>query len=122
MGAGLGVEAFAGEAEALDWSAADEVLIDDFGGVFGADVAVPDGLRVNDDRGAVFALVEATGLVDADARGEAGGLGKLLDGGVEFALAVGVAGGAWGVLGTGVGANKDVALKWGQTRLLRGWG
>lgn len=91
MGAGLGVEAFVGEAEALDWSAADEVLIDDFGGVFGADVAVPDGLRVNDDGGAVFALVEATGLVDADARGEAGGLGKLLDGGVEFALAVGIA-------------------------------
>jgi hypothetical protein len=91
MGAGLGVEAFVGEAEALDWSAADEVLIDDFGGVFGADVAVPHGLRVDDDGGAMLALVEAACLVDTDAGAEAGSFYKLLDRGMEFALTVGIA-------------------------------
>jgi len=120
--AGLGVEAFVGEAEALDGAAGDKVLVDDFGGVFKADVAVPDGLGVDDDCPAVFALVEAAGLVDADARCEAGGLGELLNGGVELGLAVGVAGRARGVLGAGVGADKDVAFKWGQEGLLRGWG
>jgi hypothetical protein len=122
MGAGLGVDAFVGEAEALDGTAGDEVLVDDFGGVFRADVAVPDGLGVDDDGVAVFALIEAAGLVDADAGGKAGGLDELLDGGVEFALAVGVAGGAWGVGGAGVGADKDVAFKRGQAGLLRKWG
>jgi hypothetical protein len=86
MGAGLGVEAFVGEAEAPD-----EVLIDDFGGVFGADVAVPDGLRVDDDGGAMLALVEAACLVDTDAGAEAGSFYKLLDRGMEFALTVGIA-------------------------------
>ena len=118
----LGVEAFVGEAEALDGAAGDKVLVDDFGGVFRADVAVPDGFRVDDDGGTVFALVEAAGLVDADARGEAGGLGELLDGGVEFGLAVGVTGGARGVLRAGIGADKDVTFKRGQEGLLTKWG
>ena len=113
--AGLGVEAFVGEAQALDGAAGDEVLVDDLCCVFRADVAVPDGLRVDDYGGAVFALIEAASLVDADPGAKAGRLDELLDCGVEFALAVGVAGGAWGILGAGVGADKDVALKWGQT-------
>jgi hypothetical protein len=119
MGAGPGVEAFVGKAKALDGAAGDEVLVDDFGGVFQADVAVPDSLRVDDDSRPVFALVEAAGLVDADAWGEAGSLGELLDGGVELGLPVGVAGGAWGVLGTGVGTDKYMAFKRGQAVLLR---
>ena len=118
MRARLGVEALVGEAQALDGAAGDEVLVDDFGGVFQADVAIPDGLGVDHDGGAVLALIEAAGLVDADARGEAGGLGKLLDGRVELGLAVGVARGARGILGAGIGADKDVAFKRGQARLL----
>jgi hypothetical protein len=119
MGAGLGVDAFVGEAEALDGTAGDEVLVDDFGGVFQADVAVPDGLRIDDNGMAMLALIEAAGLVDADAGAEAGSLNELLDGSVEFALAVGVARGARGVGGAGVGADKDVAFKRGQMMLLR---
>ena len=119
MGAGLSVEAFVGETEALDGTAGDEVLVDDFGGVFGAHVAIPNGLRINDDSVAMLALIEAAGLVDADARAEAGSLHELLNGGVEFALAVGVAGGAWGFGGAGVGADKNVAFKRGQEGLLR---
>jgi len=122
MGAGLGVEELVGQAEALNGAAGNDVLVDDFGSIFGSDVAIPNSLGVDDDGGAVFALIQAAGLVYADAWAEAGGLYKLLDGGVQFALAVGVAAGARSVGGTGVGADKDVALKWGQTRLLREWG
>lgn len=118
MRAGLGVETFVGQAQALDGTATDEVLIDNFGGVFRADMPVPDGLRVDDDGGPMLALVQTAGLVDADARGEAGGLGQLLNGGMELSLAIGVAGGARGVLGTGIGADKDVAFKRGQAVLL----
>jgi len=119
MGAGLGVEAFIGQAEPLDGAAGDEVLVDDFGGVFRTDMAVPDGLRINDDSSPVLALIEAAGLVDADAGTETGGLYELLDGGVKFALAVGIAGGARGVGGTGIGADKNVAFKRWQAVLLQ---
>ncbi len=119
MDAGLGVEAFVGESEALNAAPANEVLVDDFGGVVRSDVAIPDGLGVDDDGWAVFALVKAASLVDADPRAEAGGLYQLLDGGVKFAFAVGVAAGARCIGGAGVGADKYVAFKWGQTRLLR---
>jgi hypothetical protein len=119
MRAGLGVEAFIGQAKALDGPSGDEVFVDNIGSVFGTDVAVPHALRVDGDGGAVLALIEAARLVDADARSEAGGLGKLLNGGVEFGLAVGVAGRARSIFGTGIGADKDVAFKRGQAVLLR---
>ena len=99
MRAGLGVEAFFGQAEALDRAAADEVLIDDFGGVFGADVTVPDGLRVDDDGGAVLALVEAAGFVHANAVLEAGGFDGILEGAAEFlAVFVAAAGAGGGIV------------------------
>lgn len=91
MNAGLGVEAFVGESEALDGAPANQVLVDDLGRVFRSDVAIPDGLRIDNDGWAVFALVKAASLVDADARAEAGGLHELLDCGMHFPLAVGVA-------------------------------
>ena len=65
MRASLGVYAFIGQAEPLDWPTSDKVLVDYFGGVFRPDVAVPDSLRIDDDRAAVLALVQAAGLVDA---------------------------------------------------------
>jgi hypothetical protein len=85
------IEALVGQAQALDRAPADQVLVDDFGGVFRADVAVPDSLGVDNHCPTVLALIEAAGLVDTDPRRQAGGLGQLLDGGVELGLAVGVA-------------------------------
>ena len=113
------IEALVGQAQALDRAPADQVLVDDFGGVFRADVAVPDRLGVDNHCPTVLALIEAAGLVDTDPRRQAGSLGQLLDGGVELGLPVGVAGGAWGVLGTGVGTDKYMAFKRGQAVLLR---
>jgi hypothetical protein len=119
MWAGLSVDAFVGQTKPLHRAAAYEVLVDDLGGVFRPDVAVPDGLRVDDNSGAMLALIQAAGLVNADARAEVGGLDKLLDGCMEFGLTVGVAGGARCILGAGIGADKYVSFKRGQAVLLR---
>lgn len=62
-----GVEAVVGDAEPLDGTASDEVFTDDLGDVFDLDSAVPYGFRVDNDGWAVLALLEASGLVDADA-------------------------------------------------------
>jgi hypothetical protein len=78
MGACFGVQAGVGEAQAVDMATRDEVLLDDLGGIFGLDVAVPDGVGVNDDYGAVFALVETASFVDADFGFESRGAAELL--------------------------------------------
>jgi hypothetical protein len=117
MGAGLGVDAGVGDAEALDGAAVDQVLLDDLGCVFGLHTAVPDGLGVDDDGGAVLALVKAERLVDAHA-GEAGGLGELLELSEDFALSIGGAGGAGCSLGTDVMTDKDVMLEKRQSVIL----
>jgi hypothetical protein len=63
----LRVEAFVGQTKAFDWLAADDVRIDDFVDVGFGDEAIPDGLRIDDKVGTVLALVEASGLIGADA-------------------------------------------------------
>jgi hypothetical protein len=118
MGAGFGVDAGVGDAETLDGTAVDEVLLNDLGCVLGLYAAVPDGFRVDDDGGAVLALVEAEGLVDAHA-GEAGGLGELLKLVEDFALSIGGAGGAGCSLGTDVMTDKDVMLEKRQSVILQ---
>jgi hypothetical protein len=113
VGAGLGVDAGVGAAEALDGAAVDQVLFHDLGRIFRLDAAIPDSLRVDDDRGAVLALIEAERFVDANA-GETGGLGELLKLREDFALSIGGAGGAGSPLGANVMTDKDVMLVWGQ--------
>ena len=114
VGAGFCVEAGVGDAEALDGAAGDEVLGDDLFGVFGFYRAVPDGLRVDDDSGAVLALIETAGLVDADASGEAGFAGELREAGVEGALAVGCAGSARGIGRAHVVTYEDMMFEKGH--------
>lgn len=114
MGAGFGVEAGVSDAEALDGAAGDEVLGDDFIGVFGFDSAIPDGIGVDDDGGAVLALVKAARLVDADAASEAGFASELRKAGVEGALAVRSARRSRRVSGADVVTYEDVAFKKGH--------
>jgi len=108
------IEALVGNAEPLHGPAANEVLLDNGLGVFRFDVAIPDGFRVDNHRGSVFALVKAAGLVDAHLASQSRGFGKLLQPGMQVALSVCGAGGARGALGAGVVANKDVVLECGQ--------
>ena len=78
VGAAFGVDALVCEAEPFDGTSVDEVLLDDFGGIFGLDVAVPDGFGIHHHGRSVFALVETSGFVDANRATQARGLGDLL--------------------------------------------
>ena len=118
VGAGFCVEAGVGDAQALYGAAGDEMLGNDGVSVFRFDVAVPDGIGVDDNVGAMLALVEAAGFVDADLAAQAGLLGELLQTGVQLALAIGCAGAARSVSMADVVADKDMAFKGGQGDLL----
>jgi hypothetical protein len=120
MRAGFGVETIFVDAQALDGTAAEEVLGDDGFGVFRMDVAVPDGVRVDDDHGAVLALIETTGFVDAHAAGKAGFPAQLLQARMQFAFSVAGAGRTWRVRRADVVADEDVAFKAGQSGILLG--
>ena len=122
MRADGGVEAVVGDDEALDGTAGDEVLADYFRHVFNGDTAVPDGLGVYDDGGAMFALVEASGLIGADGAAEAGSPDSVLEGRVKFAFAVAGTGRAGAARFTDVGADEDMAFEFRQSgKLLLGW-
>ena len=95
----VGVDAGVGKAEALDGAAMEEVLLNDLFGIVGVGETVPDGLGINDHDGAVLALVEAAGFVDADALLEAGGFDGILEGAAEFlAVFVAAAGAGGGIV------------------------
>jgi hypothetical protein len=116
MRAGLGIDTLLGQPEPGDRTTGDEMFGDDFGGVGGLDVAVPDGVGVYHNGWAMFALVQAEGFVDADCRGQAGGFGELLELGEKLALSITCAGWARSVGGTDIMTDKDMAFKCGQKR------
>jgi hypothetical protein len=115
--AGLGIDAFVGKLQALDRASGNQVLLNNFGGVCGLDAAVPDRLRVDNDGGAVLALVQAERFVDADAVGNSGSFGQLLQLGVQFTFAIAGARWAGRAGGANVMANKDVMLKGRQSKI-----
>lgn len=69
--ANSGVEAFVGDLEALHGLVAENVLLDDRFGIGQSHVAVPHGFGVNDDGGAVLALIKASCFVGANGRFDA---------------------------------------------------
>ena len=76
----LGIEAGVGKAQALYGTVVEEMFGDDLVDVTRVDVAVPDGLGIDHDDGAVLALVEAAGFVGADMVLEAGFLDGIFEG------------------------------------------
>ena len=78
VGAVFGVDALVCEAQPFDWTAMDEVFLNDLSGIFRLDVAVPDGFGIDNDRWAMFALVETSGFVDANRAAQTSGFGELL--------------------------------------------
>lgn len=121
VGASVCVQAGIGQAQARDGAAVDEVLADDLDDVVQVHEAVPDGLGIDDDGGAVLALVEAAGLVCADVVLEAGGLDGVLEGGFELLAALRAAAWAVGGLVALVGADEEVVLELWQRRRSFGW-
>jgi hypothetical protein len=107
----VGVEAGVWEAKALDWAAVEDVLGDDLVYIFEGNEAVPDGLRIDNDRGAVLALVEAAGFIGSYGVLEAGVFEGFLEGVFELFAAAGTATGAAGGAIALVGADEDVVVK-----------
>ena len=118
MRAGLGVDAFVGQPQPFYGPSADKVLLDDGRRVLGLHMAVPDSFGINHDRRSVFTLVKTARFIDAYLVPKAGRLGKLLQLCVQFTLAVSRAGWSRSALGAGIVADKDMVLKWGQSKLL----
>ncbi len=114
----LGVQAILGHAQALHGPAGDQMLGNNGFGILRPDVAVPNGFRINNHHGAVLALVEAAGFVDAHAAGKPGGFGEPLQAGVQIACAVARAGGPRRFRRASIVADKHVTLKAGQTAFL----
>ena len=114
MLAGFRVEAFVLQAEALYRFSAYYVGLDDLVYICICDLAIPDGIRINDEIGSVLALIQAAGLVRADSAFQAAS-GKLL---LKEFLQVGF--GGWvaatsRVAGrTLVTADEDVSFKFGH--------
>jgi hypothetical protein len=87
MWADLRVDARIRNAQSLDWTSVHQVLFDDLGSVLGLHAAIPHGFWIDDDSGAMLALVEAERLVDADIR-QACSLCKLLQLDENLALSI----------------------------------
>jgi hypothetical protein len=119
MRACLRVDALVGEAQALNGTAVDQMLLDDFGGIFWLDVAVPDGFGIDDYRRPVFALIQASRLVDSDRAPQACSLRQLLQLRVQFALSIRGARRPGSAFRADIVADKDVALENGQVLLLQ---
>lgn len=88
MRTGWRIEAVLSQSQAFDGPACDQMLADDFWHIFGFDEAIPDRTGINDDRRPMLTLVEASGLVHSDALAEPHGSNRILEQGMDLALAV----------------------------------
>ena len=120
MRAGLCVDALIGQAQPFDWPPGDQVFGDNLRRVFRLYVPIPNRLGVNDDRRAVFALIQTAGFVDAHLVAQPCGLGQFLQLRVQLAGPICGTGGARRTLGPDVVADKDVVFKCGQVVILLG--
>jgi len=117
----VGVDAGVGKAEAFHGAAVEEVLLDDLFGIAGASETVPDGFGVDDEDGAVLALVEAPGFVYANTMLEAGGFDGVLEGAAEFLAVFEGAAGAGGFVAL-VEADEEVMFEDWHAGLDAVWG
>ena len=110
MFAGFRVDAGIGQHQALHRAAFDQVRLDNLRHIRRTDVAVPDRLRIDDEIRPMLALVQASGLVDANGPFQAGGVDSLLQQRMQLRFAVGVAAGtsaSWLAL---IGTHKYMPL------------
>ena len=95
----------------LDRFPPDQMRINDLVKVGGAHPAVPNGLGIYHDIGAVLALVEAAGLVGAKAALQPAGLESFLELLLQLTLSRRIATTAWTGSIALVGANEDMFFK-----------
>jgi len=118
MRAAFVIQAFLGHAQALDGPAGDEMFGNNGLCVFRLDIAVPDRIGVDHNHRAVLALIEASGLINADAAGQPGFPDEMLQTRVQLAFPVAGAGRTGSVERANIVADKDVPFKPCQTDFL----
>lgn len=114
MRARFRVQAFIGETEAVDWLSVDDVGFDNFVDIGLSDVSVPDCFRIDDQIRAVLALIEASGLVGADASLETAGGEFLLKQFLQARFCFRIAASARMARRALVAANEYVVLELGH--------
>ncbi len=115
MRAALRVHAPVVHAQALHRPPRHQVLGHDCLGIFRLNAAIPDGFRIDYNRRPVFALIQAAGFVDSHPPCKSRFLGQLLQPCVQVAFPFNGAGRPRRAAGPKVVADKNMALKWGQT-------
>jgi hypothetical protein len=118
MRAALGINACVRQPQPLHGSPVHQVFLHNFRSIFGLHMPIPDCLGIHHDSGAVLALIQATGLVDAHRAPQPRGLGQLLELRMQFAFTVRSARGARRAFRTGIMADENVAFEQGQSMLL----
>jgi hypothetical protein len=117
MRAGCRVKAALVQHQPPDWVSANEVFLDNLGDVLRLHESVPDCLRVHDHCRSVLALVQATGLVGANAGTQSCCLDLVLEEGVQHALAISGTRRPGSVRLPVIGAYENVAFKPGQAAI-----
>ena len=115
--AGCSVEAGGGDLQALDGAVTEDVRLDDLVNVVEGDAAVPDGVGIDDDGGAVFALVEASGLVGTNYSAVGRSCKVRFEGTVKIAGSGRVAATTRMTCGPLISANEDVLGEFRHERL-----
>lgn len=109
-----GVDAGVGQDEAFDGTAFQEVLFDDLGNVLEFYEAIPGLLGIDDDGDAVLALVEATGIVDADPGAQSVLFDSVLERLADGSAALGAAAATAMARLALVDADENMSFKFGQ--------
>jgi len=113
------IEASIGYLQAFYGTVADDVGLHNFSHIGGFHVAVPHGLGIHDDGGAVFALVETTGFVGTHLGPESALSQLSLKNALQFGTSGGVATAARMSFGALIAADEDVLYELGHERTPR---
>jgi hypothetical protein len=111
------VEFVVGDEEVFEDAPVYDGFLDNAGNVGDLHAAVPDGLRIDDDRRAELALVEAAGGVGANLRLEIAALELLLEGAPQLLVAVRIATAPAAVFVALVDSDEDVVGEGGHALL-----
>jgi hypothetical protein len=108
------VQAIVGQHQALDRLTADDVGVDDFIDVGLRNVSIPNGIGIDNEVWAMFALIETARLVGPYFAFEAAFREFLFEEFLQFRLAAGIAASPWISRRTLVAAYEDVFFELGH--------